>query len=49
MQIEKYVSHREKKIRVVLELPTQTNEKAKDEFVDKLKEIYLNKVRIGTE
>ena len=47
MQIEKIVTRGEKQITVILEFPMKSDEKAEDEFVDKLKELYLKKVRNG--
>lgn len=49
MQIEKLITRGEKKISVILEFPLQSDEKAEHELVDKLKELYLKKVRIGVE
>lgn len=46
MQIEKLITCGEKQTSVILEFPMQSDEKAEDEFVDKLKQLYLKKVMV---
>ncbi len=38
------MTHRNKQIQVTLEFPEQTDQKAEQEFIARLKEIYLKKV-----
>ncbi len=39
---------RNKEVRVTLSFPIQPDKKAEQEFTDSLKEIYLNKIQIGS-
>ena len=40
--------HKNKEVKVTVEFPEQSNPKAEQEFVCRLKEIYLEKVKIGS-
>jgi len=40
--------HKNKEVKVTVEFPKQSSPKAEQEFVCRLKEIYLEKVKIGS-
>lgn len=40
--------HKNKKVNVTLEFPKQTDRKAEQEFIARLKELYLEKVKTGS-
>lgn len=39
--------HKKKTVKVTVEFPVQSNPKAEQEFTDRLKEIYLEKIKNG--
>ena len=41
-------THKNKKVNVTLEFPKQTDRKAEQEFIARLKELYLEKVKNGS-
>ncbi len=41
------MTHRNKQIQVILEFPEQSDQKAEQEFIARLKEIYLKKMENG--
>ncbi len=41
------MTHRNKQIQVILEFPEQSDQKAEQEFIARLKEIYLKKIKNG--
>ena len=45
MQKETFLTYQKKKVHVVLEFPEQSDKGAEEEFVSRLKEIYLRKVK----
>ena len=47
MQMETFTTYQNKEVRVVLEFPNRTDAKAEDEFISRLKEIYLRKIELG--
>ena len=49
-QMESYsytTTHKNKKVNVTLEFPKQTDRKAEQEFIARVKELYLEKVKNG--
>lgn len=49
-QMESYsytTTHKNKKVNVTLEFPKQTDQKAEQEFIFRLKELYLEKIKNG--
>ncbi len=47
VQTETFTTYQNKKVRVVLEFPKQSDPQAEAEFISRLKEIYLRKIEIG--
>ena len=45
MQKETFLTYQKKQVHVVLEFPEQSDKEAEEEFVSRLKEIYLRKVK----
>ena len=40
-------THKNKQVNVILEFPKQTDHKAEQEFISRLKELYLEKIKLG--
>ena len=40
--------HKNKKVNVIVKFPKQTDQKAEQEFIDRLKELYLEKIKNGS-
>ena len=40
--------HKNRAVNVIVEFPIQTNLKAEKEFISRLKELYLEKIKIGS-
>lgn len=47
MQLETTTIYQNKEVHVILEFPTQSDPKAEQEFISRLKEIYLRKIENG--
>lgn len=48
VQIEQKISYQNRDIKVVLEFPAESNPRAEQEFMDFLKELYLQKIKPGS-
>jgi len=50
-QMESYsyrTTHKNKQVNITIEFPKQTDQKAEQEFISRLKELYLEKIKNGT-
>lgn len=48
VQVETTATYKKKEIKILMEFPQEANWKAEEEFKNRLKEIYLRKINIGS-